>query len=250
MVIPEPWADRRMFYERLKDPITVRRQVWSHPVTFLVEPIQRGCVHACTIDDIIRILEHIPRNHLLDLKTIVLRQPTRKQSILSAVWGRLVYWANIGRHSGPTIILEAQDPTTPIRLSHSLGPAEVAELRRLEEDGHRITQTKRHYLIETTLEATRATQLYRTLPHEVGHYAHFIINVRQRWMNTEDLDEKARLEDAYWAKPQQEKEAFAQRYADELRDKLKKSGLIPFERLLGGLRSGRDGLRRECFGDR
>ncbi|MDJ0797430.1 MAG: hypothetical protein QNJ51_11470 [Calothrix sp. MO_167.B12] len=46
----------------------------------------------------------------------------------------------------------------------------VKELERLREDGHRTATDKRHYLISSTLDSIRNTQLYRTLHHEIGHY--------------------------------------------------------------------------------
>ena len=248
MTIPEAWADGRMYYERLKEPVILVRGVWAHSIAFLVEPTHRGCVHACTVDDVVRMLEYLPQAHVIAIKTVVLRQPTRKQGILNPCWGRLVYWANIGRYSGTTIFLEAQEPDGGLRWNKSLDPAGTAELERLRVDGHRITETKRDYLIESSLNAIRATQLYRTVPHELGHYADYLASVREPGRETADLDEKARLERAYASKPHQDKEAFAHRYADEVRRQLIRERRIPFPRREERLRVGADGLTRAWFG--
>lgn len=232
MVIPEPWADSRVFYERLTNPTVVARSVWSQPLTFLVEPVSRRCIHACTIDDVVRILEHIPKAHLADINTIVFRQPTRKQNILKPCWGRLVYWASLGPHSGPTVILEAQDPTQTNQWSVSLDPNDKAELERLREDGHHITQTRRNHIVESSVESIRATQLYRTIPHEIGHYVHYL-----QTPNAE-----------YESKSSSEKESFAHRYADELRQSFTQENKIPFERITGSLCAGSDGLPKSWFG--
>ena len=232
MTVPESASDGRLYYEQLKNPVVVSRNVWSEPMKFLVEPTSRGCMHACTPDDVVRVLEQIPWADWLGIETIVFRQPTRKQGLLKPCWGRLAYWADLGRYSGPTVFLEAQDPTRVYRWGSSLNPDDAAELERLRDDGHQVTQTKRDYIIQSSLEAIRATQLFRTIPHEVGHYVDSVTTPRNK----------------YDSKPQQEKEAFAHRYADDLRRKLAESGRIPFERLDAGLRTGSVGLPKAWFG--
>jgi hypothetical protein len=142
LVIPWAWTDSRIFYERLVDPVEIPVQVRSVSMHVLVEAPIRGFAHACTVDDILCLLPLIPVRHLQDIKTIVLRQPKRKERILSPVWGRLVYWSEIGRHSGPTVYLESQDVSHPLKWDTSLKPDLALELERLREDGHKIHSDK------------------------------------------------------------------------------------------------------------
>ncbi|BAZ10584.1 hypothetical protein NIES4071_24070 [Calothrix sp. NIES-4071] len=69
-----------------------------------------------------------------------------------------------------------------------------------------------------------------TLPHEVGHYVDYLESVIEK--AGQDIDEKERLNNLYWAKPKKDKEAFAHRYATEFSECEKKAGHIPFKRIL------------------
>ena len=53
----------------------------------LVEPVIDRYTHCCTPDDVFTMLQMVPSEDLDDVRLVVLRQPTRKQAILSPVWG-------------------------------------------------------------------------------------------------------------------------------------------------------------------
>lgn len=248
LVIPWSWRDSRSFYEKLLDCQTVSRQISDQPFTFLVESTRRDSIHPCTVDDIACLLGHVPATDLKGLNIVVLRQPKRKEQILSPVWGRLQYFANFGHVSGPAIILEAPDLSKPIRWSKSQTPDFARELERLDEDGHRVVSNRREWIIEPTLESARATMLYRTLLHEIGHWVDWHGSVlgsaaarRHSEVDINDLEEK------YFARPVSERESAAHRYADALAIQLRKIGIIPFERLLDPNTLKGDKLRVEDF---
>jgi hypothetical protein len=245
LVIPEAWADDRLFYEKLVDPIEIEVPVRSVSVHIIVEPPQTGFVHACTIDDIVHVMRMIPVEHFAPIKVIVLRQPKRKERILSPVWGRLVYWSNIGVHSGPTIYLESQDIARAKKWTTSLDPDGARELERLLDDGHSVRFNRRHHLIASTPDSVRKTQLYRTLPHEIGHYVDYLRSVEEP--SRDDYDRHYELSKLYWKKPPQEREAFAHRYADEFRARMTREGRLPFERIVDEAAMRRQGLLPEWF---
>jgi hypothetical protein len=245
LVIPRGIHDDRIFWEKLTDPIAVKRFIGQRELTFLVEPAFPGFVHACTIDDICAILEHMPRDHLWMIQLILLRQPKRKENILSSAWGRFLWCANTGKHRGTAICLEAQNPREGLTWKKSLAPDDLAELKRLRQDGHKVTFDKRKYRIERSLESIRATQLYRTLLHELGHAADWLLNLLRA--ETTHNAEYERLSKAFNARPAREKEAYAHRYARELKAKLEQEGIIPFARILNPYSLSRDGLRNIWF---
>ena len=157
--------------------------------------------------------------------------PTNTQAAgLSSVCGRLLYGADIGRFSGSAVHLDAQNPNIPLSWSPSISPDAARELDRLREDGHEIRREGRHWLIANDIESIRTTQLYRTLPHEIGHY----VDYQRSYLNAlpDDVDYDEALSDAYDAKPVHDKEAFAHRYADEARARLAQEGRIPFVRIM------------------
>lgn len=217
-------------YENLKNYKTALRDASGYRITFLVEKTREDCRHACTVDDIMHLLQHVPPEDLEGIELIVLRQSKRKEETLRPVWGRWVPYAVIDDYSGTAIFLETATLSKPVRWSKSLTPDIQAELERLEADGHKITTTKRHHVLSADLNSVRSTQLYRTLLHEIGHH----------------VDNK-RSPNAFDKKPSNDKEAFAHNYADKLRQKLSEAGAIPFARIFNTESIERDKLRLSDF---
>ena len=245
LVIPWAWADDRIFYERLLDAVVVPLQAGSISTHVIVEPTLQGFVHACTVEDIQRLLTLLPVEHVNDITAIVLRQPKRKEQILSPVWGRLIYWSDVCGFSGPMVFLESQNVERPLKWSKSLKPELSHELERLRNDGHDIETDKRQHIIRSTIETTRNTQLYRTLPHEIGHYVDYLTKVEEPSRN--DPDSWTALNDKYHARPSQEKEAFAHRYADEFKLTGTNDGRLPFERMFNASKMKAAGLQPSWF---
>ena len=217
-------------YESIKSYTAATREINSKQMTFIVEKTRAGSYHACTVDDITHVLHQVPGPDVDGIELIVLRQPKRKEEILSPVWGRLGFFVEIGRHRGCAIFIETINFSKPLRLSKSMGPEVEAELQRLAKDGHEITTTRRHHVVSSSLESVRATQLYRTLLHELGH--HVDCN-----RNPNAFDRKTTLE----------KEVFAHRYADALQEELRRRKVIPFTRILEPKRIEQDGLQMSDF---
>jgi hypothetical protein len=238
MRIPEHWMGGNyiLSYEKLENSVAIERTVGSRKITFLVEPVQAGFLHACTPDDIVRVLELLPPEHAQGIDLIVLRQPKRKERILEPVWGRLQYRSQIQQYTGVAIHLEAQPIDRVQRWRKSLSPEDIQELDRLVRDGHQVISERRYYAIYTNLESIRATQLYRTLPHEIGHYVDYLNSVKDTGDN-----------DLFWSKPSKDKEAFAHRYATEFWEREKVSGCIPFDRILNEEKLITEGLMLSWF---
>lgn len=76
---------------------------------FVVEDTRPNSVHVCSVNDLERIIENIPIDDYGDLKFIILRQPKRKEQIISSVWGRLIYFYEFEKEDFPAIILESID---------------------------------------------------------------------------------------------------------------------------------------------
>ncbi len=247
MVVPYPAVEMKVFYERMGPYKKVTHTLNRHTFTFVVEKTRDNSFHACTIDDIIFILEQIPPSHYGDLSLIVLRQPTRKEETLRPVWGRFIYSYEFEKGFYPAVILEAVDLDRQFKWGKKLSVEDQQELQRLKDDGHPITLGKRHYEADYTLENIRNTQLYRTLPHEFGHYVHYLEVVE--WLGEEDEPYEAweKRDDAYFRLPRSEKEVFAHAYADKLKQYMTKQGIIPFERRIDEARIAELGLDVEDF---
>lgn len=214
--IPRASRDKRGFPEVLREPVEVVRRVGSQPITFLVERPLSGFFHACTIDDICGVLEFVPPGDLQRLRLVLLRQPTRKQRILSPVWGRALYFAQVEHRWGAAITLESQRPREVIRWSRKVSLAGLDELERLRADGHKVTLDRRHWLVETSPASIRTTQLFRTLLHELGHHVDYVEAVLRPsdWLKDRALGR--RLRRVYDARPRREHEEFAHRYAETI----------------------------------
>jgi hypothetical protein len=232
MVVPAFGADGRRWAERLGPHRLFQRSVAGREVIFVVEETSAGFSHACTVEDIRHVLANIPFADWEGLNTFVLRQSTRKQRVLHPVWGRLFYSADLGLPGrktvrlGPALMLEALDDNAKITWSTSLNPHGLAELERLRTDGHEVSRSGRRLQISMTPASIRATQLYRTLLHEIGHWVDYLEKVLRP--AGDDDARWSELTTAYFARPQDEREAFAHRYADTTRERLIKFGVLPF----------------------
>jgi hypothetical protein len=242
LVIPASRNDPRLFWEKLRRPVRVE----SGGFTVLIERCLPGFVYALTVDDALRVLGLFPSEDVARIRTLALRQPTRKQSILSCVWGRLAYFAMFRGARGPAVVLEAQPSTGELEWPRSLAPDDVEEIERLRCDGHEVTLGRRSWTVRTRIESIRTTQLFRTLPHEVGHYVQYDREVRQQAAG--DPSELLRLEEAYFKKPRREREDFAHRYAREFVEKWTQARRFPFERLVDRRRMKQKGLDPAWFG--
>jgi hypothetical protein len=244
LVIPSSRRDPRPFWSRLGPHTAVSRTVLGRTVTVLVEPVRKSSVHACTVDDLCQLLEQVPPGDWRwSLECFILRQPKRKEQTLRSVWGRLAYGLEVGAYRGPAVILEAVDLSRPRRWPKSLRPDDVAELERLRADGHRVTTTRHAHVIHSDLAASRATQLYRTLPHEIGHW----VDYREKVVQADSPESYDERWERYFQRPQSERETFAHRYADELVARLRARGAAPFERVFDADSLRRDGLQPRDF---
>ncbi len=232
LVLPVTYRPELSYYfERLKNYKSASREINDRRITFLVEETRADCYHACTVDDIAHILRFVPHGDLTGIELIVLRQPKRKEEILNAAWRRWVPYIEIDdKYRGSAIILEAVPLGKPMLWAKSLVPDSLKELEKLKTDGHQITSAKKYHVISLSLASVRATQLYRTLLHEIGHHVDFSRNAK-----------------VFDRKPASEKEVFAHRYAYVLREELTRKGVMPFGRILSQSRINEDGLRMSDF---
>lgn len=231
LVIPER-PDGRYWLDSIGECQIEDHVVANRSVRFIVERNALGCVHPCSVQDVVWMLKALPQSDWAGLDTIVFRQPTRKQLTLSPVWGRLLYFSEVATAkgqrlaSGPAVILDAIEPDTTIKWSTSLDPDNFKELERLIEDGHQVQRSGRKFNITVSTLSARNTQLYRTLLHEIGHWFDWLSKVEGPASKGEDWE---RLEQSYFSRPKAEREAFAHRYAGEQRELLTSKGIIPFE---------------------
>lgn len=230
LVVPSKWADYKVFWERLSDPVMYPISINNHEITMFVEPVRDGYVHASTPADIVSVLKLIPQEHLEEIEVIVLRQPKKKEEILRPVWGRFVYYADFGRYSGAGVYLEAVKKNAVISWNKKLSPFDQKELKALEEDGHVAKATKRGFEIHTTPQTVRNAQLFRTLPHEIGHAIDFLKNSLEPMIEADSEEEEDYISNVFDSKPTLDKEEYANRYARDFKQKWSDKRCIPFDR--------------------
>jgi hypothetical protein len=259
MVIP--WTENRRFFESLMDPVRVRRVIHGRDWTFLVEPPRWDCLYLCTVDDVARVLALLPEEHLEGLSTIVLRQSTRKQERQQSVWGRWCLAEQLGAQGRrksrgwgedphpdritPVLYLEAHRGTSCGGWNHP-DPEARREMERLQRDGHLSTSTRRGQDLFGDVRACRATQLYRTVPHEVGHHEDYWQRV-MRPARGKSVEAWRTLNDRFWSRPGKELEDFAHGYADAFRTRMFEQGLFPFDPLIEPDQLTRDALDGDWF---
>ncbi|MDN5395392.1 MAG: hypothetical protein L0G39_13120 [Chryseobacterium sp.] len=232
LTISSPYGNLKPFYERLTHYQKEIRLINNHEFIFVIEETREHSMHSCSLNDIQKIIEQIPSKDYGDLKFIILRQPKRKEEILSPVWGRLIYSFEFENEYFPAVILDAIDTDKKLLWPKKQTIEDQKEFERLKADGHIFTTLKRNFIAEFKPEFTRNTQLYRTLLHEFGHYAHYLEVIKSPGNDPEEeenYDEKEKRIDLYFCIPKSEKENFAHTYADALKAKLIDENKIPFE---------------------
>jgi hypothetical protein len=132
-----------------------------------------------------------------------------------------------------------------VRVLGLFPPDDVEELERLRGDGHSVSGGRR-WKIQSSLGSIRSTQLFRTLPHEVGHHVQYDREVRLAAGGDPGAYEA--LEDRYFTKPQREKEDFAHRHAREFVERLSAERRVPFPRIADEARMRQWGLDPTWFG--
>ncbi len=238
MTVPKVAHGRNEFWERIQKSQRVSRTIAGRAIDFYVQPTRKDCVHPCSVDDVVRMFECIPSRDWNGIEAVAFRQPRRKEETLAPVWGRLAYAADFVNerggvlYRGPAIVLEAIDLSKCIEWGNGLSNDHGEELAQLKSDGHEITVTKRSFRLKPSPESCRATQLYRTLLHEVGHWVDFTEKVEKPYSlicNDDELEKYSHLLDKFHSRPSREKEKFAHAYAVRTGKHLRSAGLIPFD---------------------
>ena len=217
MVIPDG-PDFHAAYE------TFTEQIGTREIIVIVEEPVPPFEHIPSVNDVFAMVKMVPEADRDGLDMYVLKGETRKRKMLNCCWGRMIYEVSIDDYTGGAVFLYAND-LQPFRVDKSVTPDGAKKLERYEIDGHRIRTEKRHHIVEPTRESVRAGLLYRTLLHEVGHWRQFLERVDLDGISEE---ERTRLWELFCTMPVKDKEDYADRYADTLRSKLLKQGLIPF----------------------
>jgi hypothetical protein len=230
MRIPDHLSDRdrRWYTERLTQYEKSTHTINGHEFVFVVEKTRADAYHACSVADVAFMLSHIPAEDYGEMRFIVFRQPKRKEEILSPAWGRWKPHYEFEGACKPAVLLEARMTNSHLKKAKSLTVESRNEFERLQKDGHVFMADKRGYRARLAPENARATQLYRTLPHEFGHYAQYRQFVENPPPELANMDKDA-LDNYFWLSvPHEEKEKFAHAYADRLREDLLARGVIPF----------------------
>jgi hypothetical protein len=219
----------KSFYEKVENYEKVEKIINEHTFLFIIEQTRVTSKHSCSVNDLVKIIEQIPKKDYGELKFIVLRQPKRKEEILSPTWGRLIYSYEFENEFYPAIIIEAVDFTKNFKWTNKLTIESQKELERLKKEGHKITNDGRYFVAEYEFENVKNTQLYRTLPHEFGHYVQYLELVERPSKDGEEYEIWEIRYNNYFKIPKVEKEKFAHNYADVLISELKRRKIIPFE---------------------
>lgn len=251
-VVPRRWRDSRYDWQRVPKSRVVYRVVWGRDMPFLVEPTRSASWHACTVDDVARMLNLLPKRHvnnykgIVGIRGVVFQQPTRKEEQLRGVWGRLCFGVEVNGVSGPVIQLAATETPLRIRWGRHLKPDEQQELERLQSAAASSESDGRHHRMMFDIDAVRRVQLYHTIPHEIGHWADMFEGVELPSLGA-DLDTWKQAWDRYWQRPGHEHEVYADRYATQTVAGLREERHLPFDRMLDLQSLEDEGLRREDF---
>lgn len=132
------------------------------PLTIVHEALLPGFDYYVQPDEMIAVLGRAGSD-AEGIVRVVFRQPTRKQDQQSPNWAS---------YRDGSVFVSAIDVSKPMRWPLSLSVKAKKELAALRTEGHGVIQDKRHYIITSTPQAVKQTQLGRSLPHEIGHHVY------------------------------------------------------------------------------
>ncbi len=149
----------------------VVENVHGQPVTFFTDTLREGYIHSCSIQDVVSVLSRLPADDVAGIGCIRFRQQTRKTETFSLDWGRLRYFG--GPDFCPIIELDSHPCPLVLNMPNSLLPFWQIELDVLKTECKEYKPGKRHHTLTFDAAALRKVQLFRTLPHEVGHWVDY-----------------------------------------------------------------------------
>jgi len=100
----------------------------------------------------------------------------------------------------------------------------------------------RYYRVLSGPKALRGTQLFRTVPHEVGHYVDYCRRVIDASSSEVELHRNL---DLFWSRPAREREEFADRFGREFH--ARQGSRLPFPQRFDESSIRRDGLEPSWF---
>lgn len=147
MVIPYPQYhnDLRNHLERLTNYKKDKHIINGHEFIFIVENTLEDYEHACTVEDVLFLLQYLPAEDYGDMKYIIFRQPKRKEVKLNPVWGRLIYFFDFEKDYSPAIILESFPINGKLSWPKKISISARLEYQRLENDGFDFQCKGRYY---------------------------------------------------------------------------------------------------------
>ena len=200
-------------------------------IPVIVEELKEGYYYSCTEQDVERMLNHTPAEDLQAFGVIVFRKPKRKESLLSPVWGRLIYSFEFKDNHRPAIIIEAMPRWNTLHFPKKQSVDDKLEFELLKLDGLKFKESKRDFVADIDPNTIRNIQLYRTLLHEVGHYVHYLEVVERPRKYAEDQEVQDNRREHYFSISKNEKEIYANDYASNLKRNLMRIGVVPFDRI-------------------
>lgn len=85
MKISTPYGTLKSFYERLENYQKNSRIINEHEFVFITEETRKNCFHSCSVNDLEKIIQHIPKEDYGDLKFIILRQQEKGRNNFSGL---------------------------------------------------------------------------------------------------------------------------------------------------------------------
>ena len=116
LTISQPAITLKSFYERLDNYEKEKRIINEREFLFVTEQTRKNSEHACTVDDIEKIIRSIPSNDYGG-QTRYSETTKRKEETLSPVWGRLIYSYEFEGDYVPAIVIEAIDYSKSFKWS-------------------------------------------------------------------------------------------------------------------------------------
>lgn len=145
------------------------RDINGCPFRFVVEALRPFCLYLCTIDEVASMLRAAPQGDLAGLDLVVFHQPAVGEKT-GCCWGSYTAEYSYEGKLRRAILLDSVDSHAKSVAVRRADRDAAQEAEGLREDGHRVALISGRYIVASSREAIRVTQLYRSVYHQLYHH--------------------------------------------------------------------------------
>lgn len=154
------------------------RAINGRPLLFIIECLRQQYRYLATINEVASILQAIPPDDMEGLELFAFHQPSPGEEA-GCCWSAYSRQFSFEGKPKRAIVLYAIDGREQHITVKQADRAAAEEAECLREDGHRVVLLGNRYIIASSQDAIRMSQLYRGIYHQLYYHKQAAVGIRQ-----------------------------------------------------------------------